>query len=58
MSKKGTRKKSVAKTKKAFKEMFPALKLLDKITIKPDEKAMGGYMNRNDGGMAQKTRVF
>ena len=32
MSKKGTRKKSAAKTKKAF--------------------------NRNDGGMAQKTRVF
>ena len=58
MSKKGTRKKSVAKTKKAFKEMFPALKLLDKITIKPDEKAMGGYMNRNDGGMAKKIKIF
>ena len=58
MSKTGTRKKSVAKTKKSFEKMFPALKLLDKITIKPDNKAMGGYMNRNDGGMAQKTRGF
>ena len=58
MSKKGTRKKSVEKTKKAFKEMFPALKLLDKITIKPDGNAMGGYMKRNDGGMAKKIKIF
>tara|TARA_R110000796_G_scaffold229309_1_gene346582 strand:- start:323 stop:520 length:198 start_codon:yes stop_codon:yes gene_type:complete len=62
LSKKGTREKSVAKTKKAFDRMFSAMKLVDKITtgaaMPPKGQAMGGYMKRNDGGMAKKIKIF
>ena len=57
---KGTRKKPGENA--LDKLTAPARELLKALTtgaaMPPKGQAMGGYMKRNDGGMAQKTRIF
>ena len=59
---KGTRKQPGKNQNALDRLTAPARELLKALTtgavVPPKDRAMGGYMKRNDGGMAQKTRVF
>jgi hypothetical protein len=62
LSKKGTRKQPGKNQNALDKLTAPARELLKALTtgaaMPPKGQAMGGYMKRNDGGMAKKTRIF